>query len=136
MKQSVDLTANQMFSQGIRTISQVLIFKEVTYRFWDYEHMQTIHSDLDLTTYGNSLIFCGNFTERQAQRFNFSLDTGEVCECCGAYLTNKPWAKHYCLCSKCSTRLDCSFVKTWRFKNDSIGESGDRVVIEMNKRGF
>lgn len=49
--------------------------------------MKMVQSDYDLSNYKNSLILCGNASERQMQRFNHALDTGDICECCGARLT-------------------------------------------------
>lgn len=92
MKTNVDLTASRTFSTQRREISLTKVMREFGKHFlWDYEHMKMVHSDYDLSNYRDSLILCGNASERQAQRFNHALDTGDICECCGARLTEKPW---------------------------------------------
>lgn len=91
MKTNVDLTASRTFSTQRREISLTKVMREFGKHFlWDYEHMKMVHSDYDLSNYRDSLILCGNASERQAQRFNHALDTGDICECCGARLTEKP----------------------------------------------
>lgn len=134
MKRNVDLTAGRIFSQDIRVIPDLLLHGLFNFHPWDYEHIRVVHSDADLISNRSGFVLCGNATQRQAQRFNKSLDSGEICECCGTDLTKKPWAKRYCLCQQCNERLKKDLEKSWRFKDDSILESHDRVVIEMNRR--
>ena len=83
MKTNVDLTASRTFSTQRREISLTKVMREFGKHFlWDYEHMKMVQSDYDLSNYKNSLILCGNASERQMQRFNHALDTGDICECC------------------------------------------------------
>ena len=135
MKTNVDLTASRTFSTQRREISLTNVMREFGKHFlWDYEHMKMVHSDYDLSNYRDSLILCGNASERQAQRFNHALDTGDICECCGARLTEKPWKKHYCLCSRCAEELDYNCQRTWRYKEDRLWQSDDFLIREMNRR--
>lgn len=96
--------------------------------------MKMVQSDYDLSNYKNSLILCGNVSERQMQRFNHALDTGDICECCGARLTEKPWTRYYCLCYRCAEELDYRCQKTWRYKEDRLWQSNDFLTREMNRR--
>ena len=76
MKTNVDLTASRTFSTQRREISLTKVMREFGKHFlWDYEHMKMVQSDYDLSNYKNSLILCGNASERQMQRFNHALDT-------------------------------------------------------------
>lgn len=141
MKRNVDLTENHVFSQGIHIIPAFpVLFEQMgftfTFHFWDFEHIQMVHSDGDLSGHSSKLVLCGNATQRQSQRFAKSLDAGEICERCGTPLTVKPWARHYCLCQRCDDNLEkeFSYGRFRRFKDDSISQSRDRVVIEMNRR--
>lgn len=135
MKTNVDLTASRTFSTQRREISLTKVMREFGKHFlWDYEHMKMVQADYDLSNYKNSLILCGNASERQMQRFNHALDTGDICECCGARLTEKPWTRHYCLCSRCAEELDYRCQKTWRYKEDRLWQSNDFLTREMNRR--
>lgn len=135
MKTNVDLTASRTFSTQRREISLTKVMREFgKHLLWDYEHMKMVQSDYDLSNYKDFLILCGNASERQTQRFNHALDTGDICECCGARLTEKPWARHYCLCSRCAEELDYGCQKTWRYKEDSLWQSADFLTREMNRR--
>lgn len=133
MKRNVDLTTNRMFSRQFQ-IPSIAMFDFEPFHFWDYETMQPLDSDQDLSGYKSSIVLLGNATERQAQRAMISLDNGHVCECCGASLDTKPWNKHFGLCARCADHLDISCQKLWKYRDDPIQESRDRVVIEMNRR--
>lgn len=98
------------------------------------EDVKIVQSDYDLTDYKSRLVLCGNASERQAQRFNYSLDSGDICECCGRLLTNKPWSRHYCLCESCESRLEYDCQKTWRFQPEKLWQSSDLLTREMNRR--
>lgn len=132
MKQNVDLTENRMFSTTGFDSLLVTVFPNLRPHPWNPDHFRRIYSDKDIE-HNNSMIICGNATEREAKRFNLMLDYGHICECCGAELV-KPWAKHYSLCERCSSYLDITCQKLWRYKDDPIQDSRDRLVIEMNRR--
>lgn len=133
MKQNVDLTANRMFSSaGSFDSLLVTAFPNLRHYPWEREHFRIVRSDADMEN-RNSIIICGNATERQNQRYGRMMDYGYICDCCGAELT-KPWAKHYSLCERCSFYLDITCQKLWRYKDDPIQDSRDRLVIEMNRR--
>lgn len=135
MKRNVDLTASRIFSTTPMISSLSSIVKDFGRHYlWDYEHMKMVQSNYDLTGYKSHLVLCGNASERQAQRFNYSLDTGDICECCGNALTNKPWSRHYCLCESCASRLEYDCQKTWIFQPERLWQSSDLVTREMNRR--
>lgn len=132
MKQNVDLTANRLFSTNDFDSFIVKAFPNLRHHPWSYEGSHRIYSDSDIGQ-KDSLIICGNSKERQAQRFNRMLDYGYVCECCGTELL-KPWAKHFSLCEGCYAHLDTTCRKLWKYKDDPVQDSSDRIVIEMNRR--
>ena len=135
MKRNVDLTESRIFSTAQTPSLLASIVKDLGKHYlWDYEHMKIVQSDYDLTDYKSRLVLCGNASERQAQRFNYSLDSGDICECCGRPLTNKPWSRHYCLCESCESRLEYNCQKTWRFQPERLWQSSDLLTREMNRR--
>ena len=135
MKRNVDLTESRIFSTAQTPSLLASIVKDFGKHYlWDYEHMKIVQSDYDLTDYKSRLVLCGNASERQAQRFNYSLDSGDICECCGRPLTNKPWSRHYCLCELCASRLAYDCQKTWRFQPERLWQSSDLLTREMNRR--
>lgn len=132
MKQNVDLTANRMFSTRGFDSLLVTAFPNLRHHPWNHERFHAIRSDADMGI-RDSIIICGNATERQNQRYGRMMDYGYICDCCGAKLI-KPWAKHYSLCERCSSHLDISCQKLWRYKDDPVQDSRDRLVVEMNRR--
>lgn len=93
----------------------------------DFEYINGVHpSQLDFSE------FIDNFVDKDT--LADALDTGDICECCGARLTEKPWTRHYCLCSRCAEKLDYRCQKTWRYKEDRLWQSNDFLTREMNRR--
>ena len=135
MKTNVDLTASRTFSTQRREISLTKVMREFGKHFlWDYEHMKMVQSDYDLSNYKNSLILCGNASERQMQRFNHTLDTGDICECCGQDSLKSRGQGALLSVLRCAEELDYRCQKTWRYKEDRLWQSNDFLTREMNRR--
>lgn len=146
MKSNVDLTQGRMFSGAARGIPTNALFMKFESLFpgsglgtlfpWSVDRFTHIKSDSELSS-GSSdeIIFTGNASQRDRKRFNKQIDSGDMCDCCGADLTKKPWDRHYCLCSSCMDNLGDTVRKYWKYKDNDIDMSTDRIVIEMNYRG-
>ena len=129
MKRNVDLTQNRLFSQDSNQIGigefrrrvlsgpQSGIANLIEFigkrHMWDYDNAiwTEMHDGFEENT--NPLVMCGNASQRRVQRRRESWDSGELCDCCGADLTLKPWEKQYCLCRKCATRMDGNNLMPW-----------------------
>lgn len=151
MKRNVDLTQNRIFSSARPTARDIGLFvfrpvelgkidsatEVIKLHPWAVDKFQRVHSDADLCD-GNSeeIIITGNASTRAHKKYWKAADAGDMCDCCGTDLNKKPWDRHYCLCSSCMDRLDVAVAKNWQYKDDSIENSVDRLVLEMNFRPF
>lgn len=146
MKRNVDLTSNRMFSsRNTRQIGSGLPFlkldtllpgKDLGTLFpWSVERFKVVRSDDELSSGANhEIIITGDASTREHKRFWRAADAGDMCDCCGTDLNRKPWDRHYCLCSKCMSGLDITVEKLWKYRDDLIDNSTDRIVLEMNFR--
>ena len=148
MKRNVDLTFNRIFSTQIhRDINSGIPFMQLdallpggdlgTMFPWSVDKFQQIHSDKDLnSSKEKEIIITGNASEREHRKYWRNADAGNMCDCCGKDLTVKPWDRHYCLCSNCMDQLNKTVFKGWKYKDDLIDNSIDRIVLEMNFRAI
>ena len=124
MKRTVDLTENSAFSQPDINILDFKVFPWTGFRL--------VESFED--TQPNPLFLCGTAQDRKKRKEWIAYENGEFCERCGAAISPKPWRPSSCLCTRCNAELNREFNTLWRFKDNSIAESNDFLVVQMNRR--
>lgn len=118
MKDNVDLTQNEMFVTPEDThnndpnFTDAEIIRMFSHRLpWNFIYStRSINSDQDL--FGkDELILTGTKKDRRRKSFDVEELTEHYCDCCGAYLMEKPWLRsiYYCLCQKCSRKLELEY---------------------------
>lgn len=144
MKSSVDLTENRIFTSTSRSsessrIADFILSQLDEYLLWDLENKQREISDIDIYNIWyrqeNQLILTGTKEDRRNKTENLHYEDGTSCDRCGKDLTLIPWDRHYDLCGRCSNALSTEVEIYWKYKISAPqDETGDRVVIEMNRR--
>ena len=109
MKSNIDLTSNEMFSRNsFSTISKSI--KRSFGKFpWNTQFC-IIESDVDLGIKFEG-IKTGNKNQREMKKLCEQENTGDYCDCCGAYLKSIPWDRTYGLCRKCMVYYDDKYHK-------------------------
>ena len=134
MKGNVDLTANKIFSDPHRVLSDMFDIMGVKLYPWSINKLPFREIESDFRFGETALILCGSASERARLHEAQLYEAGCLCERCGALISQKPWKASGCLCSKCYDEIEEQCEIKWRYKEPPVWDSDDRVVIEMNKR--
>lgn len=103
MRDNIDLTANRMFQSHRRVVMPGWVSTVFGKYPWNKPPL-TRASDLDddiLHRRNIPLVVLGNKSDRHSTTTIMQIDSGEYCDCCGAYLNAIPWDRTYGLCRKC-----------------------------------
>lgn len=103
MRDNIDLTANRMFQSHRRVVMPGWVSTVLGKYPWNKPPLM-LASDLDndiLHGRNIPLIVLGNKSDRHSTTTIMQIDSGEYCDCCGAYLNAIPWDRTYGLCRKC-----------------------------------
>lgn len=130
IKSNIDLTANEIFSRNVHRIE---IVKSLLYDKFPWVSIigEPITSDSDLLPKYEP-IHTGNREERQYKEEIDIANSGEHCDCCGAYLSTIPWDRTYGLCRKCIADMEKNYgstqTKLWMFDKEM---RPDRAKISL-----
>lgn len=126
IKQNIDLTSNNMFSQEDVHILTLSI-REVLYNKypWNLRETKRITSDADLRPKFEAII-TGDREERNRKKDSIKMDSHDTCDRCGSDLTKIPWDKFYDLCMKCYKDLENKYWKKYPWSPDT------EIIVNRN----
>lgn len=136
MKNNVDLTENQIFSQsnffqdmalGALTLAMINGIKFP----WDLKDFRQIKSDdeFDLDHQRKSLIAVGDKKQRAEVAEFRKMDSLNYCDCCGARMNLKPWDSETGICRKCDEYYETQGGQKIPWNRKPIGIDELRVSV-------
>lgn len=127
LKSNIDLTANEMFSR--RGLPSMPLWRFLNNEYpWQHSIMTRIETDADLNGFRFEGIATGDKEERELKKLYLETDSGDTCDCCGAYLKTIPWDRTYGLCRRCQKDMDENYGNRkeypWAFDTEMRAERG------------
>lgn len=127
LKSNIDLTANEMFSR--RGSLPIPLWKFMHNKFpWEQNIMTRVETDSDLSGFRFEGLLTGSREERDTKKMYIEMDSGDTCDCCGAYLKTIPWDRTYGLCRKCQKDMEENYGNRkeypWAFDTEMRAERG------------
>ena len=130
IKSNIDLTANEIFSRSNPNNVITSSINKMLGEFPWNRKLTFIETEFEKPKY--EPIFTGDSHDRYVKTLVEQENSGDYCDCCGAFLKVIPWDRTYGLCRKCIVDMEKNYgntqTKLWMFDKEM---RPDRAKISL-----